>query len=91
MLEPQREIKESYEAMQLTAKDGRTALGYIVARNAEGTTIREPATGAETKFAAAEIAETKPLGSFMPAGLTDALPRADLRDLFRYLSELGKP
>ncbi|MDB6150460.1 MAG: Membrane-bound dehydrogenase domain protein, partial [Chthoniobacter sp.] len=90
-LEPQREIKESYEAMQLTAKDGRTAIGYIAARDPTGTTIREPATGAETKFAASDIAEQKQLGSFMPAGLVDNLPRADLRDLFRYLSELGKP
>jgi putative heme-binding domain-containing protein len=90
-LEPQREIKESYEAMQLTAKDGRTAIGYIAARDPSGTTIRDPATGAETKFAAADIAEQKQLGSFMPAGLVDNLPRADLRDLFRYLSELGKP
>ena len=91
VLEPQREIKESYEAMQITAKDGRTALGYIVARDAAGTTLRDPSTGAETKFAAADIAETKAIGSFMPAGLVDALPRADLRDLFRYLTELGKP
>ena len=42
MLEPQREIKESYEAMQLTAKDGRTAIGYIVARDPQQTTLRDP-------------------------------------------------
>ncbi len=90
-LEPQREIKESYEALQITAKDGRTALGYIAARDPQQTTLRDPASGAETKFAASEIAEQKQLGSFMPAGLLDTLPREDLRDLFRYLSELGKP
>jgi putative heme-binding domain-containing protein len=45
-LEPQREIKESYEALQLTAKDGRTALGYIAARDPQPTTLRVPATGA---------------------------------------------
>jgi putative heme-binding domain-containing protein len=90
-LEPQREIKDSYEALQMTAKDGRVAIGYIAQRTAEGTTLRDPATGAETRFAAAEIAELKPLGSFMPAGLVDRLSREDLRDLFRYLSELGKP
>jgi putative membrane-bound dehydrogenase-like protein len=90
-LEPQREIKESYEALQLTAKDGRTALGYLAARDPQHTTLRDPATGAETKFANADIQEQKQLGSFMPAGLVDNLPREDLRDLFRYLSELGKP
>ena len=90
-LEPQREIKESYEATQITAKDGRTALGYLVARDPQQTTLRDPATGTETKFANADIKEQKQLGSFMPAGLTDSLKREDLRDLFRYLSELGKP
>lgn len=90
-LEPQREIKESYEAMQMTAKDGRVATGYIAQRTAEGTTLRDAATGAETRFAAAEIAEFRPIGSLMPAGLVDRLSREDLRDLFRYLSELGKP
>jgi putative heme-binding domain-containing protein len=91
VLEPQREIKESYEAIQITAKDGRSALGYIVARNSAGATIRDPFSGAETHFAAADIAAEKQIGSLMPAGLVDALPRDDLRDLFRYLSELGKP
>lgn len=91
VLEPQREIKESYEAVELSAKDGRKLTGYIVARDATGVTLREPATGAETKLAPADVAGEKQIGSFMPAGLVDALPRADLRDLFRYLSELGKP
>ena len=91
VLEPQREIKESYEAVELSAKDGRKLTGYIVARDATGVTLREPATGAETKLAPADVAAEKQIGSFMPAGLVDALPRADLRDLFRYLSELGKP
>ena len=91
VLEPQREIKESYEAVELSAKDGRKLTGYIVARDATGVTLREPATGAETKLAPADVAAEKAIGSFMPAGLVDALPRADLRDLFRYLSELGKP
>ena len=90
-LEPQREIKESYEATQITAKDGRTALGYIVARDPQQTTLRDPATGTETKFATTDIKEQKQLGSFMPAALVDNLKREDLRDLFRYLSELGKP
>ncbi len=92
VLEPQREIKESYEAMQVTLKSGGAGgAGYIVQRNADVLVLRDPATGAETRFATSEIADVKPLGSFMPAGLVDPLPRADLLDLFRYLSELGKP
>ena len=53
--------------------------------------MRDPATGAETKFAAADIAELKHIGSFMPAGLIDNLSREELRDLFAYLGQLGKP
>ena len=90
-LEPQREIKESYEAMQLTAKDSRIVLGYIVQRDATATTLRDPANGMETRLPAAEIAEVKQIGSFMPAGLVDNLSREDLRDLFAYLAQLGRP
>ena len=92
VLEPQREIKESYEAIQITAKDGRTALGYIVARNAAGASRSAiPSPAPKTTSMPADIAEEKQIGSLMPAGLVDALSREDLRDLFRYLSELGKP
>jgi putative heme-binding domain-containing protein len=91
VLEPQREIKESYEAMEVTAKDGRVVLGYLVARDAESLTIRDPATLAETRFTIAEVEKQRTTGSFMPAGLVDQLSREELRDLFRYLSELGKP
>ena len=36
------------------------------------------------------ISQTVQKGSVMPPGLVDHLTRAELRDLFRYLSELGK-
>jgi putative heme-binding domain-containing protein len=91
VLEPQREIKESYEAMEITAKDGRIMLGYLVARDAESLTVRDPTTLAETRFTKGEVAKQRAIGSFMPAGLVDQLSREELRDLFRYLSELGKP
>jgi len=66
VLEPQREIKESYEAVELSLQDGRKLTGYIVARDASGVTLREPATGAETKLAPADVAAERAIGSFMP-------------------------
>jgi putative heme-binding domain-containing protein len=90
-LEPQREIKESFEAVEVTAKDGRVLMGYIVGRDAQHLTVREPATETETRLPVAEIAGQRSIGSFMPAGLVDNLSRAELRDLFRYLADLGKP
>ena len=38
----------------------------------------------------ADIAKREFIGSLMPAGLTDNLSAEDLRDLFAYLTQLGK-
>lgn len=89
VLEPQREIKESFETYSFTLKDGRALSGNIVAGTAEKFTIRDPA-GAEHAVNGSEVAEKKMIGSLMPAGLADRLSREDLRDLFAYLASLGK-
>ena len=89
VLQPQKEIKEGYEAMEVTTKDGRVISGYRVSD--EGNlVIRDIATGGQTRLAREEIASRKLTGSLMPTGLVDRLSREDLRDLFRYLSGLGK-
>lgn len=91
VLEPQREIKESFEAISITSKDGKVAAGYLVGRDGQSMVVRDPASGVENRIALADIAERKDIGSFMPAGLVDNLSRADLRDLFAFLAQLGKP
>jgi len=88
-----RSKRKATKAVELSAKDGRKLTGYIVARDATG---RDPPrtrhTAAETKLAPRRRGPRKrAIGSFMPAGLVDrASPEPDLRDLFRYLSELGE-
>jgi hypothetical protein len=52
--------------------------------------VRDIATGGQTRLSREEIAGRKLIGSLMPSGLVDRLSREDLRDLFRYLSGLGK-
>ncbi|MHA3769916.1 PVC-type heme-binding CxxCH protein [Verrucomicrobiota bacterium sgz303538] len=91
VLEPQREIKESYEAIELTMKDGQTLQGYLQREDGNELVIRDVAQNRETRLARAQISQRRNAGSLMPAGLVDQLSREDLRDLFRYLSELGKP
>lgn len=91
VLEPQREVKESFEAVEITTKDGRLVQGYKV-REANGELVlKDVAQGIETKFAKDQIVARREIGSLMPPGLIERLSREEQRDLFRYLSELGKP
>ena len=89
VLQPQKEIKEGYEAMEVTTKDGRVITGYRVSDDGN-LVIRDIATGGQTRLAREAIASRRLTGSLMPSGLVDRLSREDLRDLFRYLSGLGK-
>jgi putative heme-binding domain-containing protein len=91
VIEPQREVKESFEAVEITTKDGRLVQGYKV-REANGELVlKDVAQGIETKFTKDQIAARREIGSLMPPGLLERLSREEQRDLFRYLSELGKP
>lgn len=91
VLEPQREVKESYEAMEVTTKDGATHLGYRVSEDAAELLLRDVATGQIVRLPRDQIATRRMAGSLMPAGLVDRLSNEDQRDLFTYLATLGKP
>ena len=89
VLEPQREVKEGFETVRVTRKQGGEVIGIIVAGNDSELTLRDPA-GAEHVIAQSDVAKREFIGSLMPAGLTDQLSPEDLRDLFAYLGGLGK-
>jgi putative heme-binding domain-containing protein len=89
VLEPQREVKEGFETIRITNKKSEELIGIIVAGNDAEITLRDPA-GVEHKVSQADIAKREFIGSLMPAGLTDNLSPEDLRDLFAYLTQLGK-
>ena len=89
VLQPQKEIKEGYEAMEVTTRDGRVITGYRVSDDGN-LVIRDIGAGTQVRIAKEQIASRKLTGSLMPGGLVDRLSREDLRDLFRYLSGLGK-
>ena len=90
VIEPSREIKEGFEARIVTTKSGGTFSGFRRASAPDELALFDGATGKETKLKLTDIADNKPLGSLMPAGLVDKLSREELRDLFAYLSGLGK-
>jgi len=89
VIEPQREIKEGFETVRVKTKKGEDIIGIVVAGNAGEITLRDP-VGKEHPVALGDIATRENIGSLMPAGLTDSLSPEDLRDLFAYLTQLGK-
>lgn len=89
MLEPQGQLVEGYETHQITTRSGEMLIGIVVAGNESELMLRD-ASGVERAVPRADIASRKMIGSLMPAGLVDGLRPEDLRDLFAYLTQLGK-
>ena len=91
VLEPNREVKESYEAIEVTTKDGESYQGYRIRSDNRELVLRDIALNKEVRLRRDQITEQRDRGSLMPPGLVDHLTREELRDLFQFLSSLGKP
>ncbi len=89
LVEPGKAVKEGYHATVVATVDGRVLAGLKV-RQADAELVLRDADDREISIPTAAIDEQKMGGSLMPAGLVDALTRAELVDLVRFLSELGK-
>ena len=90
LLDPAAKVKEGYNAVNLTLKDGSVVMG-IQARESASEIVLRDATGAEKSVAKAQIASTANIGSLMPAGLLEQLQPRERLDLYAFLGELGKP
>ena len=90
VLAPAKKVKEGYHSIQITTKDGEELSGVQVRDNNEEVVIRD-ATNTERAIPKKNIETQRIGGSIMPSALVDALSAAEQRDLFRFLSELGKP
>lgn len=88
---PNKKIKEGYHAVMIETKDGNEFSGVLVSENNEQVILRD-ATGKEVTIAKNNVGDRR-MGtlSLMPAGLIDGLSPQERIDLFRFLSELGKP
>jgi putative heme-binding domain-containing protein len=91
VLAPNREVKENYEAVEVTTKDGESYTGYRVRGEENEVVLRDAAQNQILRFRRDNVKSVTNRGSVMPPGLVDHLTRAELRDLFSYLSGLGKP
>jgi putative heme-binding domain-containing protein len=87
---PNRQTKEGYLATRVATTDGRIVVGYKVKDSAEGIELRDPYTRQLLRVARAEIEEMNEVGSLMPEGLTVGMTSEEVRDLIRFLGELGR-
>ena len=90
LLYPNRNIKEGYHSFVIETKDGEEVSGVVVQENTEQITVRD-ATNREVTVQKNNIQRKTQGGSLMPSGLSDGLSASDQLDLYRFLSELGKP
>ncbi len=87
---PNRKVKEGYHSIQVETKDNQELSGILVRENKEQLVLRD-AANQEVSVAVGNIVKKSIGGSLMPSGLMDGLSAAEQLDVFRFLSELGKP
>ncbi len=90
LLEPSKKIKEGFQSVTITTKDGDFYAGSIIFDHTFRITIKT-SSGEELTIQKSNIEsrETSKV-SMMPVGLTDSLNEGELIDLMKYLTELGK-
>jgi putative heme-binding domain-containing protein len=89
VLAPAAKVKEGYNAISLTLKDGTAAAG-VLARETDKDLIVRTATGQEQAVPKANIANRENIGSLMPANLVAPLKDRERIDLYAFLAQLGK-
>ncbi len=90
LLLPSKAIKENYHALLVTTTKGQQLTGIKVRQTATALVLRDD-QDREVAVPLKEIEEQTPSkASLMPEGLVDPLTHAELVDLVRFLSELGK-
>jgi putative heme-binding domain-containing protein len=91
---PNRQIKEGFAQLIVVTNDGKVFTGYERktrdTNNRGDIILEDPVSKKRTTIRKADIDETHPGRSAMPAGLTALLSRDQLLDLIRYLTKLGR-
>lgn len=90
ILRPNSDIKQGYETVVLTKKNGEVVSGLLHRKTNNATLIRQPNNDIiEIPSTDIEVLDVSAV-SLMPAGLTGSLHKDELRDLLAYLISLGK-
>ncbi|QJE94737.1 PVC-type heme-binding CxxCH protein [Luteolibacter luteus] len=90
VLLPGAKVKEGYHSVIVETKDGRTLIGKIL-RSGGGSLVLADAAGQEVTLPDEAVLKKTDTGSLMPAGLIANLKEQEQADLFKFLSQLGKP
>ena len=90
VLWPNRQIREGYLAHRVLTSDGQVVTGYKLKETDDELHVRDTSTGTIRRFALSDVDELVEAGSVMPAGLTATLSHEELRDLIRFLLQLGR-
>ncbi len=89
LLEPNKKVKENYHSQSVITDEGKVVTGIPVRETAEELVLRD-ADDKIVTLQKSSIDERQDGRSLMPDGMADTLTRAELVDLIRFLSELGK-
>jgi putative heme-binding domain-containing protein len=90
ILDPNAAIKEEYLPRTFVTGSGLVVNGIVIEKSKQHVLLKD-ATGKKIKIAAADIEEEAKGKTLMPEGVTRILTKAELLDLIRFVSELGKP
>jgi putative heme-binding domain-containing protein len=85
IVNPSAEIREGYETLLVTTKDGRAVTGFLVDKDNQVVVLRG-ADGQTITVRQEQIEEMlRQRKSLMPEGLLDSMSEQQVRDLFAYL------
>jgi putative heme-binding domain-containing protein len=90
VIAPNKKVKEGFNSIQVATRDGQELSGILVRENNQELVLRD-AANKEISIPKKNVDTRRLGGSLMPAGLADILSESERLDLFRFLSELGKP
>jgi putative heme-binding domain-containing protein len=90
---PTRHVKEDYALTQVTINDGQVIQGYERKERdqADSLILEEFGTKQRVRIAKDSIQTQELIGSIMPPTAVSLLTRPQLRDLIKFLTELGAP
>jgi putative heme-binding domain-containing protein len=90
ILVPNKKVKEGYSSLLIQTKDDQEFSGILIRESNEELVLRN-AANQEVSVPKNDIKSRANGASLMPSGLVDTLTSNERLDLFRFLSELGKP
>ena len=89
VLWPNRQIREGFMAIKVLTDEGQVFTGYKLKETDSELHLKDTSTKTVRRIAKDSIDEMFDAGSIMPKGLTDGMTREEVRDMIRFLSELG--